>query len=157
VTSGSGPAEQVFRLPASAYLVVLFLLFGAMPLAFTRAGFTFNERGGEQGAPLVVGWHTLILLVPVAIAVFIRRTATFVSADGIRVRAVLGARRLPWAEIRGLAVSGRSVYAVLADGSVRLPCVRQGDLGAVSRASDGRLPALADPVPKSAPQRRRRR
>jgi PH (Pleckstrin Homology) domain-containing protein len=157
VTSGSGSTERVFRLPASTYLVVLFLFFGTIPLAFTRSAFTFDARGGEQGAPLVVGWHTLFLLLPVAIALFIRRTATFVDGDGIRVRAVLGSRQLPWPEIRGLAVSGRSVYAVLADGSVRLPCVRQADLSAVARASAGRLPPIADPKPKFAPQRRRRR
>jgi hypothetical protein len=157
VTSESGPTERVFRLPASTYLVVLFLFFGTMPLAFTSSGFSFNAKGGEEGAPLVVGWHTLLLAIPVLIAVFIRRTATFVDAEGIRVRALLGSRRLPWPEIRGLAVTGRSIYAVLADGSVRLPCVRQSDLGAVSRASDGRLPPIADPRPKYAPQRRRRR
>jgi hypothetical protein len=137
--------------------VVLFLLFGSMPLAFTSSGFSFNAKGGEQGAPLVVGWHTLLLVIPAVIALFIRRTATFVDSDGIRVRAVLGSRRLPWPEIRGVAVSGRSIYAVLADGSVRLPCVRQSDLGAVSRASEGRLPPIADAKPKFAPQRRRRR
>ncbi|MDT4911618.1 MAG: hypothetical protein QOC66_746 [Pseudonocardiales bacterium] len=157
MTSGSGPAERVFRVPASAYLAVLFVFFGSIPLAFTRSSFTFDAKGGEQGAPLVVGWHTLLLLVPVLAAVFIRRTATFVDADGIRVRAVLGSRRLPWDEVRGLAVSGRSIYAVLADGSVRLPCVRQADLGAVSRASGGRLPPIADPKPKYVPPRRRRR
>jgi hypothetical protein len=46
---------------------------------------------------------------------------------------------------------------VLGDGAVRLPCVRVADLAAVSRASGGHLPEIADPVPKFAPQRRRRR
>jgi hypothetical protein len=49
------------------------------------------------------------------------------------------------------------VLLVLADGAVRLPCVRVADLGAVSRASGGHLPELRDPVPRFAPQRRRRR
>jgi hypothetical protein len=147
----------VFRLPASAYLVVLFILFGSIPLAFTRSGFSFDAKGGEQGAPLVVGWHTLFVLVPIAVAVFIRRSATFVDEDGIRVRALLGSQQLPWRDIRGLAVSGRSIYAVLADGSVRLPCVRQADLSTIARASGGRLPQMPDPKPKYAPQRRRRR
>ncbi len=62
-----------------------------------------------------------------------------------------------WDEVRGLALDGPRVYLVLHDGAVRLPCVRVADLGALSRASGGRLPELADPTPKFAPQRRRRR
>jgi hypothetical protein len=157
VTSGSDGEARVFRLPLSAYLVVLFLFFGAIPLAFTASGFSFDDRSGEQGAPVVIGWQTLLLLVPVVAAVFIRRTATFVDDAGIRVRALLGSRRLAWDELRGLSVQGRSVYAVTFDGAVRLPCVHVTELGTVSRASGGRLPELADPKPKYAPQRRRRR
>jgi hypothetical protein len=40
---------------------------------------------------------------------------------------------------------------------VRLPCVHVNNLGDLSRASDGRLPEIADPKPKYAPSRRRRR
>jgi hypothetical protein len=69
---------------------------------------------------------------------------------------LLGSRRLGWDELRGLSVSGRSVYAVCVDGAVRLPCVRVADLAAVARASDGRLPAIAEATPKYAPSRRRR-
>jgi Bacterial PH domain len=157
VTSGSGTAARSFRLPLSAYLVVLFLIFGAIPLAFTGDGFSFDSRGGEQGAPGVVGWQTVILVVPVLAAIFIWRTATFVDAAGIRIRALFGSRRLMWDDVRGLSVQGRSVYAVLSDGSLRLPCVHLNELGAVSRASGGRLPEIGDPAPKFAPQRRRRR
>jgi hypothetical protein len=139
----------VFRLPALAYLAVLFLLFGTLPFAFTGQGFE-----GEQA---VVGPQTLVLLVPVLAAIFIARWATFVDAGGITVRAAFGQRRLRWDEVRGLALNGPRVYAVLTDGSVRLPCVRVADLAEVSRASGGHLPPLADPVPKFAPQRRRRR
>jgi hypothetical protein len=59
--------------------------------------------------------------------------------------------------MRGLSITGRSVYAVLESGSVRLPCVRQGDLAAVARASGGRLPEIPEERPKFAPGRRRRR
>jgi Bacterial PH domain len=147
---------RVFRLPAPAYLVVLFLFFGVMPVAFTASAFHFDAKGGEQGAPGVIGWPTLFLLVPVLAAVFIRRSATIVDAAGIRVRALFGSRQLSWDDLRGISVDGRSVYAVLPDGSLRLPCVRVADLGAVSRASGGRLPEIDDPKPKYAPQRRRR-
>lgn len=157
MSSVPDPVGRVFRLPASAYLVVLFLLFGAVPLAFTESSFHFSGSGAEQGPPPFYGWPMAFLLIPLLAAAFIRRTATFVSPAGIRVRAVFGSRRMSWDEVRGLSVDGRSVYAVLADGSVRLPCVRQSDLGAVSRASGGRLPELGDVKPKYAPSRRRRR
>jgi hypothetical protein len=139
----------VFRLPVLSYVVVVFLLFGAIPVAFTA--------DGSYAAPARLGLQTLILLVPVIAAVFVARTATIVDADGITVRAAFGQRRIGWAQIRGLSVSGASVYAVLADGSLRLPCVRVANLAQAARASGGRLPELADPTPKFAPARRRRR
>jgi hypothetical protein len=140
---------RVFRLPALAYLAVLFLLFGTLPFAFTGRGFEAEQA--------VIGPQTLVLVIPVLAAVFIARWATLVDGDGITVRAAFGRRRLGWDQVRGLAVDGSRVYAVLGDGAVRLPCVRVADLAAVSRASGGHLPEIADPVPKFAPQRRRRR
>jgi hypothetical protein len=139
----------VFRLPALAYLAVLFLLFGSAPIAFTARGI--------EGENAVVGPQTLILLVPVVAAIGIARWATIVDSQGITVRVTFGRRFLPWSAIRGLSVTGTAVYAVLADGAVRLPCVRVGNLGELSRASGGRLPEIADPTPKYAPQRRFRR
>jgi hypothetical protein len=59
--------------------------------------------------------------------------------------------------VRGLSVSGRSVYAVCEDGLVRLPCVTVAGLAALSAASGGHLPQLAPPTPRSAPARRPRR
>jgi hypothetical protein len=148
VTSDGGPT-YVFRLPALAYLAVLFLLFGCAPIAFTGHGIE-----GEQA---VVGPQTLILLVPVVAAVFIARWATLVDATGITIRAAFGRRELPWTDVRGLSVRDGDVYAVTDDGTWRLPCVHVKHLGAVSRASGGHLPQLDDPTPKFAPSRRRRR
>ncbi len=140
---------RVFRLPRMTFIVVVFLFFGAIPLALTA--------DGSEGPPAQAGLQTLIFVVPVLAAVYVARTATLVDASGITVRAAFGSRRLPWREVRGLSVTGRNVYAVQADGSVRLPCVGINDLAALARASDGALPAIADPTPKYAPQRRRRR
>lgn len=139
----------MFRLPALTYLVVLFLAFGSAPIAFTVHGI--------EGETAVIGPQTLILILPVLAAVFIARWATIVDTGGITIRAAFGKRVVPWTELRGLSVTGTSVYAVLADGSVRLPCVRVANLGELSRASAGRLPEIADPRPKFAPQPRRRR
>ncbi|MDT4891195.1 MAG: hypothetical protein QOE97_230 [Pseudonocardiales bacterium] len=147
--AGEPAAARTFRLPALAYLIVLFLFFCVAPLAFTDSA--------DNRSAAVVGPQTLLVLIPVAVAVFIARTATVVGRDGIRVRALLGRRDLPWDEVRGLSVAERSVYAVVDDGAVRLPCVRVADLAALSQASGGRLPEIEQPRPKFAPSRRRRR
>jgi hypothetical protein len=142
------PTSRTFRLPRVTYLIVVLLLFCVAPLAFT-------DRGTES-APAVIGPQTLLLLVPVVAAVMIARTATVIDGDGITVRLALGSRRLSWGDVRGLSVDERSVYAVGHAGSLRLPCVRIADLAAVSKASGGHLPDVAEPTPKFAPSRRRR-
>jgi hypothetical protein len=140
-----------------AYLAVLFVLFGTIPLAFTAANFSFNAKGAAQGAPGVFGWQTVLLVFPLLVAIFIRRWATIVDERGITIRAAFGKRLLPWQQVRGLTIRNRTVYAVTADGQWRLPCVHVGDLGVLSRASAGHVPEIADPRPRFPPQRRRRR
>ncbi len=148
-STAAGPSDRrTFRLPALAYLIVLFLLFCTAPLAF--AG------DGSEEARAALGPRALLLLLPVFAAAFIARTRTVVDENGVSVRALFGTRHLPWTEMRGLSVTGRSVYAVSRDGSVRLPCVRISDLAAVTKASGGKLPEVAEPTPKFAPSRRRR-
>ena len=139
----------MFRLPPVAYLIVVFLFVGAVPLAFTGSG--------VREAPLTLGPQTLILLVPIAALLFVARTGTVVSERGLVVRAVLCRRALPWGSVRGLSFVGSSVYAVQADGLVRLPCVGVNAMGALSRASGGRVPALGDARPRVPPARRLRR
>ena len=142
--------SRIFRLPGLTYLAVLFLLFCVAPLAFAYSG--------DEGAKAVLGPRILLLLIPVLAAVFIARTATIVDPNGIVVRAAFGRRQLPWEQVRGLTIEANTVYAVLDDGgAVRMPCVRVADLAAVSRASGGRLPEIAEPVAKFPPARRRRR
>ena len=140
---------RTFRLPALAYIAVLFLLFGTAPLAFTS--------GGYEAESAHVGPQTLLLLIPIVAAVFIARWATVVDSTGITIRAAFGKRVLPWADLRGLTVRDRSVYALTDTDAWRLPCVHVRDLGVLSRASGGHLPEIDDPAPKFAPSRRRRR
>ncbi|HET8583249.1 MAG TPA: PH domain-containing protein [Jatrophihabitans sp.] len=151
MSSGPGSAAQVFRLPKTAYLMLLFLFVGAWPTAL------YGGQSGGFSSPAKVGPLIFLFLIPVVAAVFIRRTATKIDEQGITVHALFGTRKLPWEQVRGLSVEGATVYAVLADGAVRLPCVRHADLGAVARASGGRLPDIGDPAPKYAPARRRGR
>lgn len=148
-TVPDSPLKRRFRLPGLAYLAVLFLLLCVAPLAFTGTG--------DQGQVATVGPQTSLLIIPLLAAVFIARAGTTVDADGLRIRALFGTRRLGWGQLRGLSVTGHNVYAVALDGSVRLPCVRIADLAALSKASGGRLPAVAEPTPKYAPPARRRR
>jgi hypothetical protein len=146
----------VIRLPRTAYLAVVFLVMAAFAVAFGDN----HPHGVDDGGAftgLSVGPRIAVLAVPLVVCVYIARTATIVTESGLRVRALLGSRTLPWADIRGLSVSGRAVYAVLDDGAVRLPCVRIAHLGPLSRLSAGRLPELPDVVPKPAPSRPLRR
>ena len=149
--TAAAPTPRVFRLPRTAYLVVLFLAVGAWPTAL------YGGEAGGYAQPAALTPLVVLFLVPVVVAFFVARTATIVDADGIRVRALFGSRAMRWDEIRGLSVSGRGVYAVLGDGAVRLPCVRIANLAELARASGGRVPQLPDPDPKFAPARRRRR
>jgi hypothetical protein len=153
------PATITLRLPRTAYLAVVLIALGTVPLAFGRDDYRSVSdiaNGTGDGGGFVVGWRLAFLLIPIAVAFAIARTATVVDGDGIRVRALLGSRQMPWDQIRGLSVSGRAVYAVLADGAVRLPCTRLAHIGVITRTSDGRLPELPDPVGKPAPNRTRR-
>lgn len=149
--TAAAPAARVFRLPRTAYLLVLFLAAGAWPIAL-YGGQVKGYSNPAQVTPSIV-----LFLLPVIVAVFIARTATRVDAGGVTVRLAFGTRHYTWDEIRGLSIHRTTVYAVLADGSVRLPCVRIANLAEVARASGGRLPQLRDPKAKFAPARRSRR
>ncbi|HEY2298412.1 MAG TPA: PH domain-containing protein [Jatrophihabitans sp.] len=139
-----------FRLPRSTYLAVLFLLLCTAP-------FALSAQVGDEGSTTGWSWRVVFFLIPIVAAVFIARTATFASPNGLRVRAAFGSRTLSWEQVRGLSVTGNAVYAVVDDGSVRLPCVGTKDLATISKVSGGRLPKIAEPLRKFAPGRRRRR
>ncbi len=137
VSAESASGARNFRLPRSAYLVVVLLALGVTVLV---------------QHPIAA----IAYVVPIAAAVFVLRAATIVDAGGLTVRALVGQRRISWTSVRGLSVTGRNVYAVTDEGSIRLPCVRIADLAAVAAASAGHLPPLPEVPPKFAPTRRRR-
>ncbi|MCW2494987.1 PH domain-containing protein [Jatrophihabitans sp.] len=151
-------AARVFRLPRSAYIAIPLLLFGTAPLAFgdDNSRSIEDTTNSSNFSSIHLGPRALLVLIPIVALIFIARTATFVTPEGIRVRAVLGSRMLPWSGIRGLTVNGRAVYAVVANGAVRLPCVRVASLADVARSSAGHVPQLRDPIRRFAPSRRRR-
>jgi Bacterial PH domain len=146
VSEDSSPVT--FRLPRTTYLVFFFLSIGITPVAL--------YGGVDHPLDATISPLTLLYLVPILAVAFIARTSSTVDARGITVRAVFGARTLDWDQMRGLSVTGRSVYAVSDAGSVRLACVRQSDLTAVAAASGGRLPELPPAPVKHAPSAHRR-
>lgn len=123
VSSPTTP-RAVFRVSPLVVLFAGFLAICAIPVAF--------------GAPYL--W--LIYLVPLGIVVWTLRTRTVVDADGLRVRRVVGSRRVAWDAVSGLRVDRRGgVHAVLTDGGeLALPAVRTRDLRQLAQASGGRIP-----------------
>jgi hypothetical protein len=126
------PSRLVFRVPATAVLAALLLAVGATPFAF--------------GAP---GLY-VIYIVPVALIVWVLRTRTTATADGLTVRRVFTTRVLPWSTLKGLRLTRGSgvVHAVRTDDTeVALPNVRTRHLSALALISGGRLddPLAASP------------
>lgn len=83
-------------------------------------------------------WYFLPLLgLPPLIAGWAVRAGTDADRDGMRLRALVGQRRLAWAEISVLGADSRGrVVALLRDGQrVPLPAVRSGDLHRLIAAS----------------------
>jgi hypothetical protein len=118
---------QVIRIPQLAYLGVLVLFFCVF--------FPF------VGWPIALWW---LLLIPVALVVWIARTRTSVSADGLELRTVFGSRHLDWSQVAGVRIPKRGfVRAHLTDDTeVKLPAVGYDRLRDLIRASGGRIPDL---------------
>ncbi|MDQ7909190.1 PH domain-containing protein [Phytohabitans sp. ZYX-F-186] len=106
------PSRIRFRPHGAIAIAALVALIGAVPLASA-------------------GWYYLpILLVPIAVVAWALRAGTEVGPDGLRVRALLGERRIGWSEISELGSDRRGrVLARLTDGQVvPLTSVRDRDL-----------------------------
>lgn len=120
-----------FRHNAALAVAAVVALVGGIPLA--------------AAAP----WLAPILLVPLAVAVWAWRAGTDADADGLRVTALFGGRRLPWTRIAQLVPADRGrVAAVLTDGTVvPLTAVTPADLPRLVAASGQELVATpAEPT-----------
>ncbi|HEX5542424.1 MAG TPA: PH domain-containing protein [Micromonospora sp.] len=113
-------AETVrFRYSQAIWIAAVIAFIGALPLV---------------GA----GWYfTPVLLVPLAVWAWGWRAGTDADPSGLRVRALLGERRIDWSEIVELAPDERNrVVVLLRSGQVtRLPAVRTNDLPKLISAS----------------------
>ncbi|WP_162959155.1 PH domain-containing protein [Micromonospora tulbaghiae] len=101
-----------FRHNQAILVAAIVAFIGALPLASAR------------------WWLLWVLLVPLAVAVWAWRAGTDADARELRLRALVGQRRVPWDRIAELAgdARGRAV-ARLDDGEVVvLPAVRATDL-----------------------------
>ncbi len=117
-------ARAVFKVSPLVVLFALALAVCATPVAF--------------GAPYL--W--LVYLVPVGIVVWTLRTRTVADTEGLRVRRLVGGRRVRWESVSGLRLDDRSrVHAVLDGGEeLVLPAVHVRDLHVLALASGGRVP-----------------
>ncbi|BAW05225.1 PH domain-containing protein [Nocardia seriolae] len=127
----------MIRIPRLAHLGVFILLFC---VAFPFFGW-----------PQVL-W--ILFLIPAAVVVWIERTRTTVSDNGIDTRTLFGSRHIDWAEVKGLRIPERGYLQLhLADDSdVTLPAVSYQRLADLVEASNGRIPdPFAEPEEEAEP------
>jgi len=120
----SGTDRVRFRYHGALLVAGIIAFIGALPLA-------------------TAAWYfTPVLLIPLAVTVWAWRAGTDADPAGLRVRALLGQRRVQWAEIAELGADpkGRGV-ALLRDGrSLPLPAVRAADLPRLAGVSSRQPP-----------------
>lgn len=102
---------------------------------WTAIGELRDGTGG--GAAVARSLLVLVPLVPLAVAVWVLRAGTDANEYGIRVRALLGRRIVPWTDVDSLVPDQRGhVVARLRDGgAVHLTAVKPADLPRLAAAS----------------------
>jgi len=139
-TPDGGPAATPGRLPEErarreqergvqirasriTVLVVLMLAICTVPLATARP------------------WLAVLFAIPLAALLWVLRAGVDVDPDGLTVRAVLGRRRVGWAEVAALRAAPRGdLWLVLSAGrELRLPVARARHLPLIAAASGGRI------------------
>jgi hypothetical protein len=119
--------KAVFRIPRTSFMAIALLTICVTPIAL-----------GE------IPYLQWLYLFPIALAVFVVRTRTVATREGLAVRTMFGHRDVPWPALKGLAITKKSrVQAVLKDDTkVPLPTVRTRHLPVLSLVSEG---LVADP------------
>ncbi len=122
---GVEPGVRVIRVPQLAYIGVLVLTLCVF-FAFV-------------GWPAGLWW---LLLLPVAVLLWVERTRTTVTPDGLELRSVFSSRSVEWSRVAGVRLPKRGfVRARLTDESeVTLPAVGYDRLRELIAASGGRIP-----------------
>jgi hypothetical protein len=127
--------------------------------AVEKARFRHNVGIAVLGVVMLCGgvalavsrWYLApIELIPLAMIVWGIRAGTDVDADGLRLRALVGSRKIAWSQIDGFVPQGDKVLATLAGGkAVTLPAVSPADLPRLLRA--GAQPNALTPTPPTEP------
>jgi hypothetical protein len=136
MTDGAASTTVRIRPTRAALLVVGLLAICALPLA------------------TAAWWLLWLLAVPALALAWVLRVGVDVDPAGITVRALLGRRRIGWADVAGLQASHRGdLWVVLAGGRrLRLPTARARHLPLIAAASGGRVPdPRAEPGPEADP------
>jgi Bacterial PH domain len=117
------------RMSRTALLPVGFLALCVVPLA------------------TVTTWTLVLLLIPLAVALWVLRAGVDLADDGVTVRSLVGRRSVPWAEVAGIRVaSAGELWLVTTRGTeVRLPVLRARDLPRLAALSGGRIDVPAPP------------
>lgn len=86
-------------------------------------------------------WTVVLLLVPLAIAVWVLRVGVDIADDGMTLRSLVGERRVLWTELVGIRVAPRGdLWLVTTGGTeVRMPVMRARDLPRLAALSGGRI------------------
>ncbi|WP_245160884.1 PH domain-containing protein [Blastococcus sp. CT_GayMR16] len=93
-------------------------------------------------------WTPILLLIPLAVAVWVLRVGVDISDDGLTVRSLVGERRVPWGEVAGIRVAPRGELWLVTTGGteVRMPVVRARDLPRLAAVSGGRIDVPQPPA-----------
>jgi Bacterial PH domain len=123
-------APARLRMPRTALLPVALLALCMVPLA--------------SAAP----WTPVLLLIPLAVALWVLRVGVDIADDGLTVRSLVGERRVPWTELVGIRVAPRGdLWLVTTRGTeVRMPVLRARDLPRLAALSGGRIEVPEPPA-----------
>jgi hypothetical protein len=119
--------KAIFRIPRTSFMAIALLTICVTPIAL-----------GE------IPYLQWLYIFPIALAVFVIRTRTIATREGLATRTMFGHRDVPWSALKGLAITKKSrVQAVLKDDTkLPLPTVRTRHLPVLSLVSEG---LVADP------------
>jgi hypothetical protein len=123
-------APARLRMNRTALLPVGLLALCVVPLAFA--------------AP----WTPVLLLIPVAVALWVLRSGVDIADEGLILRSLVGERRVPWTELVGIRVAPRGdLWLVTTGGTeVRVPVMRARDLPRLAALSGGRIDVPEPPA-----------
>lgn len=116
-------APARLRMNRTALFPVGLLALCAVPLAFS--------------AP----WTPVLLVIPLAAAIWVLRAGVDIGEDGLTVRSLAGQQKVPWQDVAGIRVAPRGeLWLVTTRGTeLHLPVMRARDLPRLAAVSGGRI------------------